>query len=152
MEQAKRYSLFDKPREGMMNYYDKMVPNQLSKLVKRLDPDAKVGLTDVMLPQGTGPGMGRNNPPFEAPGLTITPKMREAIMKGQTDFAEGGHVQGYADGGSADNSLAALYEKYHAEPTTRISYAQGGSVDSAPVYDPAVIAAIAASITEDNYA
>jgi len=35
------------------------------------------------------------------------------------------------------------------EPT---DYAQGGSVDSAPVYDPAVIAAIAASITEDNYA
>jgi len=31
-------------------------------------------------------------------------------------------------------------------------YAQGGSVDSVPVYDPAVIAAIAASITEDNYA
>jgi hypothetical protein len=103
----------------MKAYYDKMVPNQLSKLVKRLDPDAKVGLTDVMLPQGTGPGMGHNNPPFEAPGLTITPKMREAIMKGQTDFAEGGHVQGYADGGSADNSLAALHEKYYGEPTTR---------------------------------
>ena len=111
--------MFDTPREGMMNYYDKMVPNQLSKLVKRLDPDAKVGLTDVMLPQGTGPGMGHNNPPFEAPGLTITPKMREAIMKGQTDFAEGGHVQGYADGGSADNSLAALHEKYYGGPTTR---------------------------------
>jgi hypothetical protein len=31
-------------------------------------------------------------------------------------------------------------------------YAQGGSVDSAPVYDPAVIAAIAASITEDDHA
>jgi len=105
--------------EGMKAYYDKMVPNQLSKLVKRLDPDAKVGLTDVMLPQGTGPGMGHNNPPFEAPGLTITPKMREAIMKGQTDFAEGGHVQGYADGGSADNSLAALYEKYYGGPTAR---------------------------------
>jgi hypothetical protein len=73
--------------------------------------------------------MGHNNPPFEAPGLTITPKMREAIMKGQTDFAEGGHVQGYADGGSADNSLAALHEKYYGGPTTRISYAQGGSVD-----------------------
>jgi soluble lytic murein transglycosylase-like protein len=138
--------------EGMKAYYDKMVPNQLSKLVKRLDPDAKVGLTDVMLPQGTGRGMGHNNPPFKAPGLTITPKMREAIMKGQTDFAEGGHVQGYAMGGPAGNSLAALYEKYYGEPTARISYAQGGSVDSAPVYDPAVIAAIAASITEDNYA
>jgi hypothetical protein len=49
--------------------------------------------------------------------------MREAIMKGQTDFAEGGYVQGYADGGSASgsasNSLADLYEKYHAEPTTQ---------------------------------
>jgi hypothetical protein len=31
-------------------------------------------------------------------------------------------------------------------------YAQGGSVDSVPVYDPAVIAAIAASITEDDHA
>jgi len=31
-------------------------------------------------------------------------------------------------------------------------YAQGGSVNSAPVYDPAVIAAIAASITEDDHA
>jgi hypothetical protein len=93
---------------------------------------------------------------LEVPSLTITPKMREAIMKGQTDFAEGGSVQGYADGGSASgsasNSLADLYEKYYGDPTTRISYAQGGSVDSVPVYDPAVIAAIAASITEDNYA
>lgn len=152
-EQAKRYGLVDKPREGIISYYDKMVPNQLGKLVKRLDPNARVGLTDVMLPQGTGRGMGHNNPPFEAPGLTITPKMREAIMKGQTDFAEGGSVQGYADGGSAaSNSLADLYEKYYGEPTARISYAQGGSVDSAPVYDPAVIAAIAASITEDDHA
>jgi hypothetical protein len=75
---------------------------------------------------------------------------------GVVRFAEGGSVQGYADGGSASgsasNSLADLYEKYYGDPTTRISYAQGGSVDSAPVYDPAVIAAIAASITEDNYA
>jgi hypothetical protein len=117
--------------EGMKAYYDKMVPNQLSKLVKRLDPDAKVGLTDVMLPQGTGPGMGHNNPPFEAPGLTITPKMREAIMKGQTDFAEGGSVKGYAEGGSADGSLAALYEKYHAEPTAR----QRDRVPPPPTYE-----------------
>ena len=72
---------------------------------------------------------------------------------GVVRFAEGGSVQGYADGGSAaSNSLADLYEKYYGEPTTRISYAQGGSVDSAAVYDPAVIAAIAASITEDDHA
>ena len=177
VEQAKRYGLVDKKREGMMNYYDKMVPNQLSKLVKKLDPEAKIeagrmpvegrnkGSEDIArelgmtidqinaLPDAEKRALiGSVRNTISAPGITITPKMREAIMKGQTDFAEGGHVQGYAMGGPAGNSLAALYEKYHAEPTARISYAQGGSVDSAPVYDPAVIAAIAASITEDNYA
>jgi hypothetical protein len=29
--------------EGMKGYYDKIVPNQLSKLVKKLDPEAKIG-------------------------------------------------------------------------------------------------------------
>jgi hypothetical protein len=76
--------------EGMKGYYDKIVPNQLSKLVKKLDPSAKVGITDVLLPPKAG--IGHNNPPFEAPGLTITPKMREAIMKGQTAFKDGGSV------------------------------------------------------------
>ncbi len=76
--------------EGMKGYYDKIVPTQLSKLVKKLDPEAKVGMTDVMLPPKGG--IGHNNPPLEAPGITITPKMREAILGGQTAFAEGGLV------------------------------------------------------------
>ena len=75
---------------GMKGYYDKIVPNQLSKLVKKLDPSVKVGPTDVMLPPKAG--IGHNNPPFEAPGITITPKMRENILKGQTAFKRGGAI------------------------------------------------------------
>jgi len=141
--------------EGMKGYYDKIYPNQLSKQVKKLDPSAKVGITDVMLPQGKHGMMGHNNPPFAAPGVTITPKMRDAIMKGQTEFARGGSVQGYATGGPTDNSLEALYNKY-AGPTmrqrTRARYAEGGPVSSAAIYDPAEIDALAASIIEGNYA
>jgi hypothetical protein len=36
---------------------------------------------------------GSNNPPIEAPGITITPKMREAIMQGLPNYAEGGKVE-----------------------------------------------------------
>ena len=30
--------------EGMRSYYDKIVPTQLAKIVKRLDPQAKIGI------------------------------------------------------------------------------------------------------------
>lgn len=105
--------------KGMEGYYDKIVPNQLSKLVKKLDPSAKVGMTDVMLPPKGG--IGHNNPPFEAPGITITPKMREAILGGQTAYAEGGSVQDSGATEAAD--LDTLYQKY-ADP----GYAMGGPV------------------------
>ena len=76
--------------EGMKGYYDKIVPKRLQEIIKRHDPSAKVGYTDVMLPPKAG--VGHNNPPFKAPGITITPKMRESIMKGQTAFKDGGSV------------------------------------------------------------
>ena len=139
--------------EGMKGYYDKIVPNQLSKLVKKLDPEAKVGVHDLITKEGgkvadeaalnensqlieqgrfwddargenvrgyrvTSPGgqelgvfedlpdahnallqvLGSAKEPdtiLKVPSLTITPKMREAIMKGQTDFARGGAVKGH---------------------------------------------------------
>ena len=83
--------------EGMKGYYDKIVPNQLSKLVKKLDPEAKVGRetleTRAMTPEQlmnerTIPD--QNQVDFHS--LTITPKMREAIMKGQTAYAKGGTI------------------------------------------------------------
>jgi hypothetical protein len=113
--------------EGMKGYYDKIVPNQLSKLVKKLDPEAKIG-RDAIQTQDTPRTMayfldwaaargdnrprptlgqvwqnGANEPlvqqfmketsGLEVPSLTITPAMREAIMKGQTAFKDGGSVE-----------------------------------------------------------
>jgi hypothetical protein len=137
--------------EGMKGYYDKIVPNQLSKLVKKLDPEAKIGTHDlitkkggkvadeaalnensqlieqgrfwddetdeytrgyrVSAPDGSEIGifedlsdahaalenyLGNVMEPdiiLKVPSLTITPKMRESILKGQTAYAEGGEVE-----------------------------------------------------------
>jgi len=136
--------------EGMKGYYDKIVPNQLSKLVKKLDPEAKIDthnlvtkrgekLADeaalnennqlierehfwdedqghyvygyrVTTPEGQELGFFEDLPDahnalaqalgsakgpdtiLKVPSLTITPKMREAIMKGQTAYARGGTI------------------------------------------------------------
>jgi hypothetical protein len=86
--------------EGMKEYYDKIVPNQLKKIAKHYDPTAKVGYTDVMLPPSGK--AGTNNPPMAAPGLNITPQMREAIMRGQKAFKRGGRTLG---NNAIDNAL-----------------------------------------------
>ena len=86
--------------EGMKEYYDKIVPNQLKKISKHYDPNAKVGYTDVMLPPSGK--AGTNNPPMAAPGLDITPQMKEAIMRGQKAFKRGGRTLG---NNAIDNAL-----------------------------------------------
>jgi hypothetical protein len=65
--------------EGMKGYYDKIVPTQLQKLLKKLDPEAKIG-KDVV---ANG---------IEVPAITITPTMRENILKGMPHMADGGSV------------------------------------------------------------
>jgi hypothetical protein len=66
-------------------------------LVKKLDPEAKIGRetleTRAMTPEQlmnerTIPD--QNQVDFHS--LTITPKMRESILKGQTAFKDGGSV------------------------------------------------------------
>ena len=100
--------------EGMKAYYDKIVPNQLSKLVKKLDPEAKIGRDaigsgkyEVVLSNGEVIGEYSQRPManlsasmtpdatvrhsgLELPSITITPKMRENILRGQTAYARGG--------------------------------------------------------------
>jgi hypothetical protein len=85
---------------GMKGYYDKIVPTQLSKLVKKLDPEAKIGMENISVARKSskefipsGPKMENAPQSYDFHSLTITPKMREAIMKGQTEFAEGGKVE-----------------------------------------------------------
>jgi hypothetical protein len=67
--------------EGMKAYYDKMVPKRLQELVRRHDKAAKVGYIEGALPED-----------IAAPGITITPQMRESILRGQPHMAEGGPV------------------------------------------------------------
>lgn len=120
--------------EGMKTFYDKVVPSQLSKILKKLDPEVKVGageipLHDVEVKQAYvkdawGKPIDHGNrgwylagndvpPEFRDVGfpseelarqalqsikghgvhsIPITPRMREAIMKGLPAYAAGGAV------------------------------------------------------------
>ncbi len=105
--------------EGMKGFYDKILPTQLQKLVKKLDPEAKVqmgghevstGKYQVFAPNGKMiaeyPHMesaqaivnripGSTMAPvggINAHSITITPKMREAILGGLPAYADGGEV------------------------------------------------------------
>lgn len=102
--------------EGMKAYYDKMVPKRLQEMVRRHDKGAKVGKTDVLLPPEAGE-RGSNNPPIETMGITITPQMRESILRGQPHMAEGGVVDG------SENFVQRALER-----ATQLGYRTGGSV------------------------
>jgi hypothetical protein len=65
--------------EGMRGYYDKIVPQQLQKLVRPMDPEARFGETRIT-PYGA-------NQPVDIPTLNITPAMREKIKQGLPLFA-----------------------------------------------------------------
>jgi hypothetical protein len=76
--------------KGMKSYYDQMVPKRLQELIKKHDKNAKVGMTDIMLPPVSG--KGHNNPPIQAPGFDVTPQMIKSIQRGQALFKDGGLV------------------------------------------------------------
>ena len=103
--------------EGMKGYYDKIWPNQLGKQAKKHDPSAKVemgrmpvegrnkGAEDIArelgmtieqinaLPDAEKRALiGSVRNTISAPGITITPKMRESILRGQPHMADGGSV------------------------------------------------------------
>ena len=96
-EQAKRYP--GTGEAGMVGYYDKIIPTQLQKLTRDLDPNAQLG----SVPIGE----------VKAPSLTITPDMREKIKQGLPLFAVPAAVglgaaqqeegrEGFAEGGPAE--------------------------------------------------
>ncbi len=70
--------------EGLMPFYDKIIPKVAKKVAKRFDPDAKVEPMQVR--------MDEQNVADKAERLTIeiTPKMREAIQEGVPLFVSGG--------------------------------------------------------------
>ena len=79
------------PQKGMRDYYDRMLPNRLQKLVSKLDPEAKVQLngSKIYVPGEEDPEDGEYK---KVHSLEITPKLRAAILKGLPAFEHGGSV------------------------------------------------------------
>ena len=105
--------------EGMKSFYDKILPTQLQKLVKKLDPNAKIemgghelgtGKYQVVMPNGkvvadyphieSAKVIAKNisgakvirEPGTKTHVLHITPELRQKILDGLPAFAEGGEV------------------------------------------------------------
>ena len=86
--------------EGMRTFYDQMLPKRLLKLARMHDPDAKMDNTIIRNPRTADYGSQTTRLPF----LHITPKMRESILKnGFAAHADGGAVEGYAEGGDVED-------------------------------------------------
>ena len=67
---------------GNIEYYDVIMPQRLKKLLKKLDPKARIGREKF---KGTEDG--------EVLSVTMTPKMREKILEGLPMFGTGGLVK-----------------------------------------------------------
>ena len=118
--------------EGMKGYYDKLLPDRLLKLAREHDPEAQLG-QHVVEKRNEGDHM-------TLPGLTITPRMREGILKrGFKAFADGGEVEptAYADGGAVnpdarggavDGDGDDIFPETGSIYNTPDSYAGGGMV------------------------
>jgi hypothetical protein len=70
--------------EGMKSFYDKLVPQRLSKLISQYDKDVRVAPHSHSLKGEDGE--------VRAHSIQITPKLREAILKGLPAFKSGGDV------------------------------------------------------------
>lgn len=72
--------------EGLKTFYDRIIPKAANKVVKKLDPDASVGIEGL----GTIENRAYRDDPGTRLTIEITPKMREAIKKGIPLFSAGG--------------------------------------------------------------
>jgi len=79
------------PQKGMRDFYDRVIPNRLQKLVSKLDPEAKVQLYGhkIYVPGEDDPEDGEYK---KVHSLEITPKLRAAILKGLPAYETGGSV------------------------------------------------------------
>lgn len=76
--------------EGMKSYYDQIVPSRLKELTKKLDPNAKIEQSAIQVPADDNDAEAGKT--VSAPGIRITPQMREKILKGLPAFKAGGAI------------------------------------------------------------
>jgi len=110
--------------------YDRMIPKRALRLAKMHDPEATLSQSVVSHSnasnsnfydwepeeEGTVTSGVRSEKPFAKTTLhaiRITPKMRESILKkGFPAYAQGGEVEGYADGGEIDTPRFKQYMQH----------------------------------------
>ena len=73
----------------MQSFYDKIVPTQLSKLIKKLDPNAKIEMGGHNL-------KGKKGNDVNAHVLHITPELRKRILEGLPAYERGGSIVDHA--------------------------------------------------------
>lgn len=84
---ADMYGLDEGRENGMKSYYDQIVPTQLNKLAKGLDPDHPgVQMFSHTLP----PAWGGDEEGYKGHALEITDSMRDAVKKGLPMYKRGG--------------------------------------------------------------
>lgn len=98
--------------EGMKGYYDKLLPERLLKLAREHDPEAQLD-HHVVERHNEGDHM-------TLPGLTITPRMRQSILRNG--------FKAYADGGSVDGDGDDTYPQTGSIYNTSDGFAGGGMV------------------------
>lgn len=84
---ADMYGLDEGRENGMKSFYDQIVPTQLNKLAKGLDPDHPgVQMFSHTLP----PAWGGDEEGYKGHALEITDGMRDAVKKGLPMYKRGG--------------------------------------------------------------
>jgi GNAT superfamily N-acetyltransferase len=85
---ADMYGLDEGRENGMKSFYDQIVPTQLNKLAKGLDPDHPgVQMFSHTLPPQT---VGSDEEGYKGHALEITDGMRDAVKKGLPMYKRGG--------------------------------------------------------------
>jgi hypothetical protein len=93
--------------KGMRNYYDRKLPERMNKLVAQLDPSIKMKLFDHTINLGTETDDGEDRI-HHLHSLEMTPKLREAILKGLPAYDHGGEVGKDRGGSIIKRALAVL--------------------------------------------
>ena len=85
--------------EGMISFYDKIVPNVTKDLLKKFGgesleavPIYDQGIIGKALPEDAKPAAIRDGRLFDQPGFAITDKMRETVSGGLPLFARGAYL------------------------------------------------------------
>jgi hypothetical protein len=128
--------------EGMQSFYDKIVPTQLNKLIKKLDPNAKIEMGGHTIDIGKGkPTQYRDFDEYtKAPDsrqvkahvLHITPELRKRVLEGLPAYAQGGNVEGDKTKLAPGIEPVDEMPKQESEAPAEGAYAYGGAIIPGP--------------------